>query len=92
MPEIETIFSEVPNMKHFAKLDLSDAYLQIELEEDSREVTTIATPIGLYRYKRLVPGLKSASSIFQKAMHGVYAEEYETYYYISRRYSLGRQV
>ena len=71
LPDIETIFSEVPGMTYFARLDLSDAYLQIELDKDSREITTIATPIGLYRYKRLVPGLKSASAIFQKAMETV---------------------
>ena len=58
-------------MCYFAKLDLSDAYLQIQLDEASREITTIATPIGLYRYKRLVPGLKSSSAIFQKAMETI---------------------
>ncbi|PAA85528.1 hypothetical protein BOX15_Mlig018181g1 [Macrostomum lignano] len=68
MPTVETIFSDVAGMTDFATLDLSDAYLQIELEEKSREVTTIATPLGLFRYTRLVPGLKSASAIFQKAM------------------------
>ncbi|PAA93146.1 hypothetical protein BOX15_Mlig023152g1 [Macrostomum lignano] len=71
IPEMETIFSEIAGMSHFSKLDLSDAYLQIELDEDSREVTTIATPLGLFRYKRLVPGLKSASAIFQKAMETI---------------------
>lgn len=74
IPEMETIFSEVAGMSRFAKLDLSDAYLQIELDEDSREITTIATPLGLFRYKRLVPGLKSASSVFQKAMETILAK------------------
>ena len=37
-------------------------------EED---ITTITTPISLCRFKRLVPGLKSSSSIFQVAMEDV---------------------
>ncbi len=55
----------------FAKLDLSNAYLQIMLDEGSRDITTITTPIGMFRFKRLVPGLKSSSSIYQKAIESV---------------------
>ena len=58
-------------MSWFAKIDLSNAYFQVMLDKDSRNATTIATPAGLYRYKRLPMGLKSSSSIFQKAMEYV---------------------
>lgn len=51
-------------MRYFAKLDLS-AYLQIQLDVASRELTTIATLFDLYRYKRLVLSLKSSSVIFK---------------------------
>ena len=50
MPHIETAFSAVAGMTHFAKLDLASAYSQIELDEDSREIITMNTPLGLLRW------------------------------------------
>ena len=49
MPHIETAFSAMAGMTHFAKLDLASTYNQIELDEDSREITTINTPLALLR-------------------------------------------
>ena len=62
------------NMVWFAKIDLSKAYFQIKLEESSRNITTIATPAGLYHYKRLPMGLKSSPFIFQRAMEYVFKD------------------
>jgi hypothetical protein len=55
----------------FTKLDLSQAYHQIELHPKSRKFTTINTHKGLYQYKRLTYGINSAVSIFQRAMENV---------------------
>ena len=55
-------------MKHFAKIDLAQAYHQISLDEESRELITVNTPIGLVRWKVLPEGIKTASAIFQKAI------------------------
>ena len=41
----------------FLKLDLCLGFHQIELEEDSRDITTFATHDGLFRYKRLSFGV-----------------------------------
>ena len=51
--------------KFFSKLDLSQAYHQIELDEQSRYITTFSTHVGLYRYKRLNYGTNAAAEIFQ---------------------------
>ena len=53
-------------MSYFAKLDLTSA--SSSLEETSREVTTINTPIGPLRWKRLPFGIKTVSAEFQAAM------------------------
>ena len=37
----------------FSKTDLSHAYQQVELDEDSQKYLTTNTHKGLYRYKRL---------------------------------------
>lgn len=52
-------------MTHFAKIDLTNAYNQIELDESSKEVTTMNTPISLLRWNRLPFGIKTASAIFR---------------------------
>ena len=68
IPDIETAFSEMAGMTHFAKIDLTNAYNQIELDETSKDVTTMNTPIGLLRWNRLPFGIKTASAIFQSAI------------------------
>ena len=52
----------------FTKLDLSQAYQQLELEESSRELLTINTHQGLYQPARLQFGIHSATGIFQREM------------------------
>ena len=44
---------------------------QIELEEQSRDVTTFVTHRGLYRYKRLMFGITSAPKKYQKIISDV---------------------
>ncbi|BHF66643.1 hypothetical protein SprV_0200966500 [Sparganum proliferum] len=52
----------------FAKLDLADAYLQIEVVPESRELLTINTHRGLFQYTRLPFGVKTAPALFQQTM------------------------
>ena len=61
--ELKTILS---GANVFSKLDLNQGYNQLELAEESRYITTFATHLGLYRYKRLFFGVNSASEIFQE--------------------------
>ena len=57
--------------QHFTKLDLSEAYLQIELDDESKQFLVINTHKGLYRFNRLPYGVASAPAIFQKVMDEV---------------------
>ncbi len=66
LPRIEELFASLSGGKHFTKLDLSQAYLQIELEEGSKQYVTVNTPKGLFKYNRLPFGVSSAPSIFRK--------------------------
>ena len=50
------------------KLDLSQAYLKLPVDEESKQFLTIDTHQGLYVYNRLPFGVASASAIFQKLM------------------------
>ena len=44
------------------------AFWHIRLDEESNLFTTMATPFGQYRWKRLPFGLKVSSEIFQKRL------------------------
>jgi hypothetical protein len=49
IPTVDDIRLELNGAKWFSKLDLSQAYHQLELEENSRYITTFATHEGLFR-------------------------------------------
>lgn len=68
VPKVDDLFSELSGQVWFTKLDLSQAYNQLELSEPSRDYTVINTHRGLFKYKRLVYGLSSSPGIFQKFM------------------------
>ena len=58
----------VNGAKFFSKLDITKAFHQLELAEESRHLTTIVTHKGLYRYKRLHMGISCASEEFTEAI------------------------
>ena len=71
IPRIEDIFASLAGGQHFSKLDLSNAYLQMEVEEKCRKLLTISTQKGLFRFNRLPFGVASSPGLFQKAMDQV---------------------
>jgi hypothetical protein len=68
LPLPDDLFARLNGGTCFAKLDLSEAYLQIEVSEESKELLTINTHRGLFQYNRLPFGVKSAPAIFQQIM------------------------
>ncbi|CAH8624279.1 unnamed protein product [Schistosoma mattheei] len=50
LPVPEDLFAKLNGGTCFAKIDFSDAYLQVEVDEDSRELLTINTHRGLFQY------------------------------------------
>jgi hypothetical protein len=67
-PTIHDLVHDLNGAAIFSKLDLNQGYNQLELEEESRYVTTFATHVGLRQFKRLNFGICSASEVFQEAI------------------------
>ena len=75
LPKPSDLCATLAGGKWFSKLDLAQAYTQMELDEESRQYVAINTHRGLYRYLRLPFGIASAPAIFQQTMdtilHGI---------------------
>ena len=68
LPKSDDLFATLANGKNFSKLDLSQAYQQMVLDEKSAQCLTINTHLGLFQYTRLPFGVASAPAMFQRAM------------------------
>ena len=71
LPRIEDIFANLAGGKHFSKLDLGQAYYQMEVTEASKKFLAINTPKGLFRCNRLVFGISSCPAMWQRAIDQV---------------------
>lgn len=71
LPKVDEILANLSHGEKFTKLDLSQAYHQIQLDEESKKLTTINTHVGLYQYNRLPFGVSCAVSLFQRTMENV---------------------
>ncbi|PIO55911.1 hypothetical protein TELCIR_22699 [Teladorsagia circumcincta] len=67
LPTVEDVFTKLNGGTVFSLIDFADAYLQVEVDDDSKELLTINTHRGLYRYNRLPFGVKSAPGISSSA-------------------------
>ena len=73
-PLIEEIVQDLNGATVFSKLDLQSAYNQLELDEDSRSITTFCTHEGLRRYTGLNFGTCSAAEICQNIISQVLSD------------------
>uniref|UniRef100_A0A914WLJ4 Reverse transcriptase domain-containing protein n=1 Tax=Plectus sambesii TaxID=2011161 RepID=A0A914WLJ4_9BILA len=68
LPRPEELYQKLNGGVIFSKIDFSEAYLQVELDDDSKRLVVINTHKGLYRFNRLLFGVSSAPAIFQQIM------------------------
>ncbi|CAL1677422.1 unnamed protein product [Lasius platythorax] len=71
----------------FSKLDLSQPYQQLRVDDDTAKVLTVNTHKGLFRDRGLPFGINAAPGLFQKFMEILLAEisEIKIYLYIMIR-------
>ena len=65
IPTVDDILYQLNGSTVFGKLDLKWGFHQIELEQQSKTITTFITHKGLHRYKRLMFGISSAPELYQ---------------------------
>lgn len=72
MKTIEEVISQMPNAKFFTKLDATQGYWQVRLDEESAKKCTFNSPYGRYRFNRLPFGISSAPEVFQSIMSQIF--------------------
>ena len=65
MPELDDILGKIGNSGALSKMDLTQGFHQIVVNETSHDKTTFVCPYGRYRYVHMPFGLKNAPALFQ---------------------------
>ena len=68
VPKTEDLLATLNGGQKFTKLDLSQAYQQLLLDEQSSDYLTINTHKGLFQPTSLQIGVHSTAGIFQREM------------------------
>lgn len=68
IPTVGEIVASFPKANVFSVLDAKSGLLQIRLDYESSMLTTFDTPVGRYRWLRLLFGIKSAPELFRRIM------------------------
>ncbi|XP_043247112.1 uncharacterized protein K02A2.6-like [Amphibalanus amphitrite] len=71
IPPMQEMLDKLRGAKVMSKLDMKSAYHQLELHEESRNLTAFVHEGQTWRYKRCCFGLKSLPQCFQKLMETV---------------------
>ncbi|XP_046142815.1 uncharacterized protein K02A2.6-like [Osmia bicornis bicornis] len=71
LPTIDELFASMAGGTTFTKIDLRQAYLQLEVREEDQALLTLNTPWGLYKPTRLMYGIASAPAIWQREIENI---------------------
>lgn len=71
LPLPDDIFINFNKCSFFSIVDLNNAYMQIEVDENTKKFLVINTHRGLYTFNRLAQGVKSAPGAFQQVIESI---------------------
>ena len=72
IPDVDAILARVGSAIIHSKFDITEAYMQIPVDEQTSKLLTINTSKGLFRVTRLMYGVASAPAIFQRFMEMIF--------------------
>ena len=74
IPRVKDVKTRLSGCKMFSKLDLRQAFHQLELDEESHLITVFHAGDRLMRYRRLTMGAKPASGELNKALSSIFQD------------------
>ena len=76
---VEKQLEKINGAKYFTIIDLSQAFLQVELDEDCRQFTAFLHRGKQYRFKRTPFGLASSGAALTRALDSIFGHETDGY-------------
>ncbi|XP_077531284.1 uncharacterized protein LOC144143395 [Haemaphysalis longicornis] len=80
IPRIDVLLALVAK-KFFSKFDFTKGYWQVPMAPESREMTAFSSSSGLYHFKYMPFGIKTAPAVFARLMRAVLGNLNHVYHY-----------
>jgi hypothetical protein len=74
MPQIDNVINKLANAKFITKLDLTKAFFQIPLTDNSRKYTSFVTEFGQFEFCVVPFGIKFATAVCNRIIGGLLQE------------------
>lgn len=74
IPTSEDLIGRLSGQSVFTVMDCSNGFWQMELDNESADLTTFMTPFGRFRWNRVPFGLNNAPELFQKRMVRIFGD------------------
>ena len=71
LPRIDDLLDQLGQSQFFTTLDLASGFLQVSVDDQSREKTALITHRGLFEFQVMSFGLTNAPAVFQRLMQRV---------------------
>ena len=68
---LEEIIDMLKGSMYFAVFDSTKSFFHVPVDYESKQLTAMLTPIGIYLYNVLAMGLNNATDIFEKCMRNI---------------------
>ena len=68
---LDKIIALLKDAVHFTVFDSTKGFFHVPLDEASKMLTTMLTPVGIYIYNVLVMGLSNATDIFESCIQQI---------------------
>lgn len=79
LPYVNHILDRLRDAKYISTLDIKSAYLQIPMDEGSKEYTAFTVPgRGLFHFNRMPFGLTNAPATWQRAIDNILGPSFES--------------
>lgn len=73
LPNVEDCLDTLSGKSYFSQIDFASGFWQIEMDENSKELTAFRTEDGQFQFRRMPFGLTNAPATFQKMINAVLA-------------------
>ena len=68
---LDEVIALLKDVVHFVVFDITKGFFHVPLDEASKLLTAILTPVGIYMYNVLAMGLSNATDIFESCIHQI---------------------